>query len=442
MRQIQPLQSAPRHAPLGARRFFAVLASLPFAIVLLSLFAACLAGATLLESRYGAHIAQECVYRSWWFGLLLGLLAVNVLCAALKKWPWKRHQTGFLITHAGLLVLLAGGLLTSLFGIEGQMILIDTADPDLQARVGLSNWADTIYLTGAHQIEVYRLKKPQQLAMTRLARLLRALDRGEEMGEEARPCIDRAWTFNFMPSPFPWRSDEHLHVQLPWELTVLHALASPSPGYARDLDGSAILTVENFYPHTESTSSGKGVVPRNAPPGAEEDGGFNACIRGRVTDAAGTEEFWAVLSREAARVRLGPDFYLIRYRPQTRRVDFVLTLTHARQLKDPGTDRPAAFQSEVIMTTARGGNRRSSEYRIVMNHPLQNGLLRVYQTNYRALLDPRTHEPILDGQRQVSLSGLTVASDPGLWLKYTGSLTVVLGIATMFYMKAYFFRRV
>ena len=45
----------------------------------------------------------------------------------------------------------------------------------------------------------------------------------------------------------------------------------------------------------------------------------------------------------------------------------------------------------------------------------------------------------VDG-KPVSLSGLSVASDPGLWFKYTGTLVVVLGIATMFYMRAYFFR--
>src|SRR5262245_13557433 len=92
-RHAAPRPSRPAPSP---RRLFMVLASLPLAIVLLSLFTICLAGATFLESRYGARIAQECVYRSWWFGLLLGLLAVNVLCAALKKYPWKRHQTGFL----------------------------------------------------------------------------------------------------------------------------------------------------------------------------------------------------------------------------------------------------------------------------------------------------------------------------------------------------------
>src|SRR5262249_34909427 len=95
-----------RATPLGRLLYppFRICASLQLAIVLLSLFALCLALATFLESAYGARVAQELVYRTWWFTGLLGLLAVNILCAALKKFPWKRHQTGFLITHAGLLV--------------------------------------------------------------------------------------------------------------------------------------------------------------------------------------------------------------------------------------------------------------------------------------------------------------------------------------------------
>src|SRR5262245_29654809 len=81
-------------------RVFRVCASLQLAIVLLSLFASCLALATFLESAYSGRIAQDLVYHTWWFALLLVFLAVNILCAALKKYPWKRHQIGFLITHA------------------------------------------------------------------------------------------------------------------------------------------------------------------------------------------------------------------------------------------------------------------------------------------------------------------------------------------------------
>src|SRR5438309_511453 len=49
--------------PLGRflARVFRVLASLQLAISLLSLFTLCLIGATLLEARYSARIAQELV---------------------------------------------------------------------------------------------------------------------------------------------------------------------------------------------------------------------------------------------------------------------------------------------------------------------------------------------------------------------------------------------
>ncbi len=40
---------------------------------------------------------------------------------------------------------------------------------------------------------------------------------------------------------------------------------------------------------------------------------------------------------------------------------------------------------------------------------------------------------------ELFLSWLTVNYDPGRGLKYFGSLMIVAGIATMFYMRAYFF---
>jgi hypothetical protein len=430
-------------APATLRRLaggaFAVFASLRLAIVLLSLFAACLAAASLLESRYNARVARELVYGAWWFALLLALLAANVLGAALKKCPWKRHQTGFLITHAGLLVLLAGGLLTALFGVEGQMVLVDTPSPALQARLGLSNRAEAIYLADSHRLEVFRLKRPAASEAGELVRLVEAIDRGEEAPEGARGGIAGRWAFSFHPGPFTWYADEHAAPQLPWHLNVLRRLAAPWPGAAWGLDGGATLTVDNFYPHTEHAPRGEGrFVPRHVPPGADAPAGLEPAVRCGLTAGGKQETFWVGMSRGAARVLLGDDLYLVRYRPDVRPVGFALTLHRARQAKGPGTDRPAWFQSDV--SVAYPGGRAEEEHRIVMNSPLRAGPYKVYQANYRALADPRTNEPLLDGERPVSLSGLAVAHDPGLWLKYAGSLLVVLGIATMFYMRAYFFK--
>ena len=52
------------------------------------------------------------------------LLAVNVLCTALIRFPWKRHQVGFVITHLGLLVL-AGCLLGRAGGIDAQLSVFE-----------------------------------------------------------------------------------------------------------------------------------------------------------------------------------------------------------------------------------------------------------------------------------------------------------------------------
>lgn len=93
------------------------------AVVLIVVLAAVLAWATILEADRGRDYAQWYVYGSAWFVALLGLLGVNILAAALIRFPWKKRQIGFVVTHAGLLTLLVGAVLTFLFGIEGRMAL-------------------------------------------------------------------------------------------------------------------------------------------------------------------------------------------------------------------------------------------------------------------------------------------------------------------------------
>jgi hypothetical protein len=104
-------------------RALRVLGSLKLAVALLIVLAATIAVATVLEAKHGRAYSQWYVYHSGWFINLLALLGVNIFSAAASRWPWKRHQTGFVITHAGLLVLLAGSLRTFHKGVEGQVTL-------------------------------------------------------------------------------------------------------------------------------------------------------------------------------------------------------------------------------------------------------------------------------------------------------------------------------
>ncbi len=105
----------------GADAIYRFLASLKLAVFSLGTLAAVLAYATFFESWYGAGAVQEWIYRSKGFAILLAFLGANILCAALIRFPWKRRQTGFVITHAGLLVLLAGSLRSVYTADEGQV---------------------------------------------------------------------------------------------------------------------------------------------------------------------------------------------------------------------------------------------------------------------------------------------------------------------------------
>lgn len=97
------------------------LASLKLAVICLASLAAALAYATFFEKWYGSSAVQEWIYQSKPFAILLAFLGMNILCAALIRFPWKRRQTGFVITHAGLLIVLAGSFWSLKTADEGQV---------------------------------------------------------------------------------------------------------------------------------------------------------------------------------------------------------------------------------------------------------------------------------------------------------------------------------
>ena len=120
---------------------FGWLASLKLAVVLLVGLAVVLACTTVVEKQKGTEYVHWYVYQSRWFIALLGLLAANVLAAALIRFPWKRRHIGFLTTHGGVLVLLGGALQTHFRGMEGQLSFAE------------GKTADTIFITDRSLLE-------------------------------------------------------------------------------------------------------------------------------------------------------------------------------------------------------------------------------------------------------------------------------------------------
>ncbi len=97
------------------------ISSVKLAVPLLSLIIVATTAGTLYESYYNADYAKLKVYGTPWFLFLMGVLWLNIFGAALVRFPFKKSQYGFAITHLGLLSLLAGGLVTSRYGTDGSL---------------------------------------------------------------------------------------------------------------------------------------------------------------------------------------------------------------------------------------------------------------------------------------------------------------------------------
>lgn len=117
------------------RRFMKFWASLKLAVLVILGVAILSAYGTIVESQYDATTAQKLVYHSWWSYGIFALLAVNLIAVMMDRWPWRKHHMPFLLAHIGIIILLAGSLITKYFGIDGSM------------RVGVGETTENILLT-------------------------------------------------------------------------------------------------------------------------------------------------------------------------------------------------------------------------------------------------------------------------------------------------------
>src|ERR1700748_1932129 len=107
-------------------RFFA---SLKLAVVLLLVLIVGAIAGTIYESSFDAKVARYYVYGAPWFNIWLALLAANLAVSALSRWPWKKHHVAFLVTHLGIITLLAGSLIGRIWGVEGTITLFKGEPP-------------------------------------------------------------------------------------------------------------------------------------------------------------------------------------------------------------------------------------------------------------------------------------------------------------------------
>lgn len=102
------------------------LGSAVFAVILIFLAAVMVAFGTYLESTTESHqVAAEMIYKSAFFKLLLIGFFINILVSALRRWPFQVKHAPFLITHLGLLMLIAGTFIKTIYGTQGNVVVVE-----------------------------------------------------------------------------------------------------------------------------------------------------------------------------------------------------------------------------------------------------------------------------------------------------------------------------
>jgi ResB-like family len=122
------------------RKLINIITSLKLTIVCLVAAMVLIFAGTIAQVHLGIWEAQQRYFQSffvWWppegsgfripifpGGHLIGaVLLINLIAAHAKRFHWAWRKLGIHLTHAGLIIMLAGGLFTDLFAVESHMRL-------------------------------------------------------------------------------------------------------------------------------------------------------------------------------------------------------------------------------------------------------------------------------------------------------------------------------
>ncbi|MFO7652777.1 MAG: cytochrome c biogenesis protein ResB [Candidatus Krumholzibacteriia bacterium] len=132
------------------------LASLKLSAVLLAAIAFATGYATFFETRWGRDGAYAVVYGARWFELVLGLLTLNLLLALIRRAPYRARQTGFVMVHAAIVVILVGAAMTRYLGYEGIMRIREGESTDFIFSDRDYVQATTAGVTTRYPVRLYR----------------------------------------------------------------------------------------------------------------------------------------------------------------------------------------------------------------------------------------------------------------------------------------------
>ena len=373
------------------RKLVDILTSLKLTIICLAAAIVLIFAGTLAQVNLGIYEAQQRYFQSlfvWWpaegrgfklpifpGGHLIGaVLLVNLIAAHAKRFRLVWRKLGIHLTHAGLIIMLAGGLFTDLFAVESNMRLsggdtrnysesprsmelavIDTSEPELDQVTAIPDAVLRRKQTIEHPSLPFRINVRNFFQNSRLRML-------SEAESTARPIANQG----------------------PGAQIAVEAVPRATGMDDRDVMSAAIEIVP-----VESANG------RAAPP-------LGTWL---VSDALGAPQTFSCAGR-TWQIALRPARY---YKP------YSVTLQKFTHERYPGTEIPKDFSSRVTLIDPEQSVNR--DVLIYMNHPLRYRGETFYQAGFER--DDRT-------------TILQVVRNPTFIAPYIACIVVAAGLLVQF----------
>ncbi|MBX7258469.1 MAG: cytochrome c biogenesis protein ResB [Candidatus Hydrogenedentes bacterium] len=305
---------------------------------------------TLEQVEHGLYVTQQKYFNSIFllhqFGdtpiilplpgvyLLLIVLAVNLTCGALIRLPRAWSHAGVWISHLGILVLLAGGLVTFKSSVDGHLTFYEGESSDEFQSYG--DWEIMIAQVG-----------------------------------ETNARVIPGTSFSHLA---PGQSSTFKSADLPFTLTISdftpNSMLTQEQGSGRVVNGMALKALERD-PEQERNVAGVYVTLRDTASGAEQQG-----------------ILWG-MARNPFQAKVGDKTWTFTLQKRRWKLPFMVKLDKFERELYPGTNMPKAFSSDVTVTEGS----TVQKFHIAMNKPLRYRGYTLFQASWGPQ-DARPGEPL------------------------------------------------
>ena len=474
-------------------RFFC---SLKLAIGTISALILLFAIGTFYESIKGRDSAQELIYDSIYMNVLLSLLALNIIAVMLDRIPWKKRHAGFLLAHFGILFVIAGAFITRFHGVDGyiRLNLGQQAQHIREGDTFLNVYAsfDGAHLNRLYKERVFFFRQPPSHKKPYVIRLggdllkvkgfypvatvRESYKPAEKGGTALRFLIEgnQAQEVRWLFRP-PYQEKVELSLG-PAKVFLMKSLPSLKTGTYKIHTPALLLAPHKKSLQYQFIKSGKittkGILKKGdkiktgwADPASMMNGHFHLleywpqALPHRVFTPV---EKATNQSQPAIQVFFKGDkrwmglnsqlfffdedkVYIVAYGHEQKKLDFSLKLKKFKVQHYPFSRKARSYESEVEISPllfnphslktplkknhshknprpspAQQENKETKAL-ISMNKPLKWGSWTIYQSGFE---ENKRGEPIA--------SVFSVNKDPGRFIKYLGSLLIVLGVLVLF----------